>query len=80
MRKFDVEGASRRSDKGPTEAQKIGRHRTLAAPLMGPQAETLDRLMGRTEEDLRATDFRQRQSRLANVRAAYCARHSESKR
>lgn len=75
MGKLDAE----RTIRNRTEMAGGQHHRALAAPLMGPQAETLDRLMGRTEEELRATDFRQRQSKLADVRAAYVARHCELK-
>lgn len=47
---------------------------------MGPQTETLDRLLGRTEAELCAAKTRQGWSLFAILRAAYRARTSDPKR
>lgn len=47
---------------------------------MGPQAETLDRLLGRTEAELGAAKTRQGWSLFSVLRAAYQARASDPTR
>jgi predicted nucleotidyltransferase len=47
---------------------------------MGPQTETLDRLLGRTETELCAAKTRESWSLFAILRAAYRARTSDPKR
>jgi hypothetical protein len=54
--------------------------RNGTSQLMGPQTETLDRLLGRTETELCAAKTRESWSLFAILRAAYRARTSDPKR
>lgn len=54
--------------------------RSDTSQFMGPQDETLDRLMGRTEAELGEAKERRGWSLLAVLRAAYRARTSDPKR
>ena len=56
------------------------RARGDTSQFMGPQDETLDRLMGRTEAELGAAKKRSGWTLLAVLRAAYRARTSDPKR
>ena len=66
----------------PTEevaGHQLGAH-SGASLYLGPQAETLDRLLGRTEAELGAAMTRRSLSLFAILRANYRARTSYPKR
>ena len=66
----------------PTEevaGHQLGAH-SGASQYLGPQAETLDRLLGRTEAELGAAMTRRSLSLYAILRANYRTRTSDPKR
>ena len=64
---------------GRPAAQKMS-ERGNTIEFMGPQAETLDRLLGRTEAELGAAKIRQGWSLFSVLRAVYQTRASDPNR
>jgi hypothetical protein len=75
-------GSDNRPCSTPAEESVVQQPRPSSdtSQFMGPQDETLDRLMGRTEAELGEAKKRSGWSLLAVLRAAYRARTSDSKR
>jgi hypothetical protein len=66
------------SGDGDSAQRPSGRRATIQ--FMGPQAETLDRLLGRTEAELGAAQTRRGWSLFSILRAAYQALSSDPNR
>lgn len=78
----DTESESQPSgrESGDGDSAQAPSERRGTAPLMGPPAETLDRLLGRTEAELGAAGARRGWSLFSTLRAAYRALSSDQKR
>lgn len=75
---IDSQPCGQPSTDGPVSPKVADRRGT--SQFMGPQAETLDRLMGRTEAELGAAKTRRGWSLFSILRAAYQTRKSDPKR
>ena len=78
----DTESESQPSGQtsGNGDSAQAPSERCGTSPLLGPPAETLDRLLGRTEAELGAAEARRGWSLFSTLRAAYQALSSDPNR